>query len=184
MTRPRATNTPVGELAAVVQDLSARLRILETVGHQHYTDPYLTSNAPNVYLTANESIPAGGVNTTVAWDAVDDNTWGSWNAGSPSLLTVPFSGRFVAILNIRFAANATGNRFIQVVRTSDSKALGSLQNAAATVSTRMSLTTAPFTLAAGDSVYAQVNQTSAGALNIEPSSATDVGSIFGLVWLS
>lgn len=81
------------------------------------------------------------------------------------LWTAPNAGIVIGIVNVVWAINATGSRFIQCVRDNDS--IGSLQCAAAPNGrTRLQATFAN-NISAGQKLYADVYQASGGALTAE-----------------
>lgn len=186
MTRPRVTSGPVDDIAGVLADTSARIRNLETVGHQHPPAPaYTPANSPRAYRTSNQTIP-NNTATTLSWAGVDDNTWGAWSAGSPTLLVAPLTGRYIAIAQVRWLPNVAGWRNVGIFRTSDGDLLSSVQHdatASAAVTTRMVVTTPVIALTAGDSVYASAQQTSGGNLDVQ-FIAGDIGPSFSLILLA
>jgi hypothetical protein len=154
----------------VPQDMQNLADALDTLIKKRTTQVVLAKSTASI---ANNSV------TTINWSSAIKNNHGLWTAGSPSLITVPYSGTYMAFLSVRFASDATASGFRQsrvdvggaeqmVVNIPATSALNST-NMVAQVSHPMLLT-------AGDQITFKVYQNSGGALDI-------VGNTRCAVWL-
>jgi hypothetical protein len=110
-----------------------------------------------------QTIPNGSV-TDVALDAEAFDTAGLHSTTTNNhLVTAPVAGVYQITGNVRFAANATGSRFVAL--DGPGGWLASSWQLANTSSNDQSVSTA-FSLAAGQSVSIQVYQTSGGNLDL------------------
>ena len=66
-----------------------------------------------VYRSTNQSIPTGTL-TAITFDATRYDTDGLWAAGTPTRLTCTRPGIYLACGGVRFAANGTGGRAVQI----------------------------------------------------------------------
>lgn len=138
--------------------------------------------APRVNRSTDLGIP-DATDQAITWDAVNNDSYGTWNAGSPTRLTAPLTGRYVATATVAFAGNAAGFRALWIEKT------GTLTLARAhTLSvgggspTWMNITTPPFDMIAGqDYIRCLVRQNSGLAINITQSST--FSPAMGLVYL-
>lgn len=121
---------------------------------------------------------ANDTTTTVTWD--NSNSWGHnnngvWSSGTPTKLFAPFDGYYTLYVHTTWASNATGYRRTSLRRYN---VAGSVQGTITTVtlppvsgvSTEYDLIVPQFELAAGESIDAQVRQTSGGSLALQVSS--------------
>ena len=63
----------------------------------------------NVHATAQQVVPTSANTVLNTWNTVDFDTSGFFNAGTPSILKVPFAGIYWVHANISCAQNGSGN---------------------------------------------------------------------------
>ena len=127
--------------------------------------------SPRTYRSTDQSIP-NDADTAISFDTVSSDLWTCWAAGSPTLLSAPITGRYMAIASLQFAANATNYRSAWVELTGATVlAKTTILAASGAVPTALQVTTPPFTMTKGtDYLRLLVRQNSGGALNCANSS--------------
>lgn len=121
------------------------------------------SITPRVYRTSDASI-ADATDEVVTWEADEFDGLGHWSSGTD--LTVQVPGRYQAVAQVRFAANATGfraawirlNGSTQIARTQVLPISGS--------PSYFQVVSTPVALVAGDDLQLVVRQNSGGALSL------------------
>jgi hypothetical protein len=114
---------------------------------------------------APQSIPNGAV-TTVTFDSESFDTADLHNTTmNTHLVTAPVAGVYQITGNVRFAGNATGNRFVALSTTTSGGWIATAWQLANTSSNDQSVSAA-YALAAGESAYLEVYQTSGGSLDL------------------
>ena len=124
--------------------------------------------APRAYRLADQSINNASA-TPIIWEGVDSDAFGTYTA-SAAQLVVGVPGRYVAVGQVDFASNATGQRSASVVV--DGVVMGSQRIAAYGAVAQVNVSSLPFTVASSASVSLLVEQNSSGALNAVASSST------------
>jgi len=117
--------------------------------------------APRAYRTANQSISNASA-TPITWEGVDSDAFGTFTA-SAAQLVVSVPGRYVAVGQVDFASNATGQRSASIIV--DGSVLGSQRVAAYSAIAQVNVTALPFTVASSAAVSLWVEQNSTGALD-------------------
>ena len=69
--------------------------------------------SPKAYRTALQSI-TGGSDTTVIFQAVENDGWDCWDGGHPSRLTAPITGRYIAQSQLKWSDGASGVRRVSI----------------------------------------------------------------------
>ena len=114
-----------------------------------------------VYLTINQTSPS---NTTrnIAWDAAQYDTDSFWSAGSATRLTVPATGYYVAVANIRLDSNAT----IELILLKNGAAVvGGFDPNYGSASLSVGAASAPIHATAGD--YFELDLFTSSAINMD-----------------
>ena len=106
--------------------------------------------APRASRNANLTV-ANTTDTAVTWAAVNSDAWGCWNAASPTYLSAPLTGRYMATAQVEFAGDADGFRQAWIRRNGTSvlgydKAI----SAAAASPTDMTVAAPSFDMTKGD----------------------------------
>lgn len=122
-------------------------------------------------------------NVVVVNVTFDAETFDTANLHSPTtnnhLVTAPVAGVYQITGNVRWAMNATGNRFVDISTTSGGR-IASVWELANTNNTDQSVSAA-YSLAAGDSVFLEVFQTSGGNLDLVKNATDDPN--LSMVWI-
>lgn len=125
--------------------------------------------------TATLSIAVSGTPQVVPFEAAlngDGNKFGLWSSTTnPSRITIQKNGFYMVFGGVTFAASATGDREIYVVK-SGAGAFGRVTIKSATLANPLTCCTF-MKLVRGDYVELFVNQTSGGALNITTTAANE-----------
>lgn len=126
--------------------------------------------APRASRSTDQSIP-DGTDTAISFDGVNSDAWGAWSLTNATRLTARISGRYLAVGQVQFAANATGFRAAWIEKNG-TQTFGRVQVPAVSGSpTWLSVTAQSFDMTAGtDWVRLSVRQNSGGALNATNSS--------------
>ncbi len=104
--------------------------------------------------------------TTVTWEADESDAYGFWDSGAATVLTCKVPGRYMAVGDARFAANATGIRAAWI-ELNTTTTVGRVRAAAtATLPAQITVTSQAFTMAINDTVRMRVEQTSGGNLDL------------------
>ena len=108
--------------------------------------------APRASRSANLTV-ANTTDTAVTWAAVNSDAWGCWNAASPTYLSAPLTGRYMATAQVEFAGDADGFRQAWI-RRNGSDVLGYVKqiSAAAASPTNMVVATGAFDMTKADYV--------------------------------
>jgi len=69
--------------------------------------------SPKAYRTALQSITSG-TDTTVIFQAVENDAWECWDAGQPSRLTAPITGRYIAQAQLKWSDGSAGVRRVSI----------------------------------------------------------------------
>lgn len=69
--------------------------------------------SPKAYRTSLQSI-TGGSDTTVIFQAVENDDWDCWDGGHPSRLTAPITGRYMAQVQLKWGDGASGVRRVSI----------------------------------------------------------------------
>jgi len=127
----------------------------------------IQSNVPScrVYRSTAQSIPNGAL-TTISFDA---ERWDTDNihdpAVNPTRLTCRTAGKYLVVVSVEFAGNATGNR--QIAFQVNGSAYSGFQRTAGDSAANELTTAAVLDLVVGDYVEVVVSQTSGAALNAQ-----------------
>lgn len=126
--------------------------------------------APRANRSTDQSI-ADATDVAISFDGVNNDAWGCWSSGSATRLTAPVTGRYMAVGQVAFAANATGFRRVWIERNGTST-LGrsDLSTALAGSAVWLNVTANAFDMTQGDYIRLMVRQNSGGALNATTSS--------------
>lgn len=123
------------------------------------------SISPRAYRTDALTLTTA-TDTTVTWQADDADGYGFWDAGSPTVLTCKVPGRYMAVGDARFAANATGVRAASI-ELNGSTVVGRVRAAATSADpAQITVTSQAFTMALDDTIVLKVEQTSGGNLDL------------------
>lgn len=132
----------------------------------------LSGIAMEMWRDTSQSIPNNAV-TDIIWEEGASNSAlaeSYWDQALPTLLTFKRTGMYSVALSVDFAANATGARWIGILKTNyDGVNSGGSVIQAAVGSgekTQMHMTTHLKVTTIGQAIKAQVRQTSGGALAI------------------
>lgn len=137
------------------------------------------SIAPRAYRTTAQTLTTA-TETTITWEADESDAYGFWSSGAATVMTCQVPGRYLAVADVRFAANATGIRTAYIERNS-STTIGRLRaDAAATGATHLTVTSQATTLAIGDTIRVRAEQTSGGNLDVV---ASDGAPSLSLIYL-
>lgn len=138
------------------------------------------THVPSCYLQLTSyHLTATGTNI-VTWDApvFDNDTM--WSGSNPTLITINTPGQWLIIMNLVWAASATGHRWGFVTKNGTNVATNSLLFAGSTGPGQSSTGVAPAVLAVGDVLRCYTDQDSGGSLNLQNDFG---GSKFGAVWV-
>jgi hypothetical protein len=108
---------------------------------------------------------ADGANTNLTFDTVDVDTFGGFALATPDSITIPSgsAGFYLITSHVSLAANATGQRYLNLV-VNGVRVAGQIAPAYAGVPTNITCT-AIAQLAVGDAITTDVFQNSGGPLN-------------------
>jgi hypothetical protein len=135
--------------------------------------------APRVSRTGDVTLTTA-TNTLITWQADERDDYGMWDAGSPTVLTCRVPGRYVAGLDVRFAANATGVR-AGWIELNSTTVVGRVRMAATSaLPAQLTVCSQAFTMSIGDTVRAYVEQTSGGNLDLVVSGSSPSLSVMYL----
>ena len=133
-----------------------------------------------VYNSVVQSIP----NTTETTILYDTERWDNGGLHSTSSntgrLTAVKAGKYLIVLNVFFAANATGTRLLAIYHSAPLAIAACSQPGNAALPQSFSVSTI-YHLAANEYVYATAQQTSGGALNLSGPPGT--GPEFSMQWI-
>jgi len=154
--------------AAGMVPCPGRVAFLLTDGTDLFAVDHLAADgltlAPRAYRLTDQSI-ADATDVAVSWDADNNDAWAAWIVGTPTRITAPVTGRYLATAYTRFAANATGFRSAWILKNAtDILARETVISAAAASPTQMTVSAPAFDLTKGDYVELYVRQNSGGAL--------------------
>jgi hypothetical protein len=127
-----------------------------------------------------QAIPSGSV-TNVTFNAESFDTANLHDVTTNNhLLTAPVAGVYQITGNVRFESNPTGARFVDISTTNGGRIASVYQGANPANPTDQSIS-ATYALAAGDSAFLEVYQTSGASLNLEKTGTDDPN--FSMVWV-
>jgi hypothetical protein len=128
-----------------------------------------------------QSIPNGSVtDVTLNTEAFDTANLHD-NVTNNHVLTAPVAGVYQITGNVRWAANATGTRFVDISATGGGRIASVWANATAGGPETDQSISATFALSAGGQVNLEVFQTSGGALNLVKNGTDDPN--LSMVWI-
>lgn len=128
-----------------------------------------------VYRTSDLSIASSAANTMIPWQAASWNIGTLWAVGNPTRLTAPIAGRYLLVLNEKWATSPTGRRGAGYQINGTSSAY-ELQAQPPTASKNPTLNACDIVdLAAGDYVEIYGYQTSGGAILLNSGVDTSFG---------
>ena len=106
--------------------------------------------APRAYRSSSLTV-ANTTETAVTWAGANSDEWDTWISASPTLLSAPITGRFMATAFVEFAGDADGFRQAWV-RKNGADVVGYVKqlSAAAASPTNMTVSTPAFDLTKGD----------------------------------
>lgn len=137
------------------------------------------SIAPRAFRTTAQTLTTA-TETTITWESDESDAYGFWSSGAATVLTCQVPGRYLAVADVRFAANATGIRTAYIERNATST-IGRVRVAAAGAgATHLTVTSQATTLAIGDTIRVRAEQTSGGNLDVV---ATDGAPSLSLLYL-
>lgn len=137
------------------------------------------SISPRAYRTTAQTLTTG-TETTITWEADESDAYGFWSSGAATVMTCQVPGRYLAVADVRFAANATGIRTAYIERNS-STTIGRVRVAAAGAgATHLTVTSQATTLAISDTIRVRAEQTSGGNLDVV---ASDGAPSLSLIYL-
>jgi hypothetical protein len=123
------------------------------------------SIAPRAYRTTALTLTTA-TDTTVTWEADESDAYGFWDSGAATVLTCKVPGRYMAVGDARFAANATGIRAAWI-ELNTTTVVGRVRAAATSANpAQITVTSQAFTMAINDTVRMRVEQTSGGNLDL------------------
>lgn len=166
-TRP----TPVPG-ALLYETNTGRMMMGVSVASVNYWVPLPGAHVLSVRQTAAQSIVDGAPGTMVNFQAVDDDPFAMWVAGTPTRVTPKFPGWFLFNGGVSFASNQTNYRACQWYK-SGGQVLGAISNQTGVSGTGTGLVAKPFPLYLnGTTDYVELNalQTSGAALSTAVSS--------------
>lgn len=138
--------------------------------------------APRVARTSTQAIATAGFGYTVTFDTAISDAWGAWSSSDPTKLTAKITGRYQAVGQVTFAADATGSRALTLFRNGTTTVgrqwVASLGGGNTTT---LNVCSVPFDMTAGDYITMIVFQNSGGNLNIVNDST--FGISMGLIYL-
>lgn len=143
---------------------------LLTDGEDLFAVDHLAANnltlAPRAYRSSNLTV-ANTTDTAVTWDGANNDGWGTWVAGSPTRLTAPVTGRFMATAYVEFSGDADGFRQAWV-RKGGTETLGYMKmlSAASGSPTNMTVATPAFDLDKGDYIELVVRHNAGNDLTL------------------
>lgn len=106
--------------------------------------------APRAYRSANLTV-ANTTETAVTWAGANSDEWGSWASASPTFLSAPITGRYMATAQVEFAGDADGFRQAWIRRNgTDILGYHKQLSAASGSPTNMTVATPAFDLTKGD----------------------------------
>lgn len=127
--------------------------------------------APRANRSTNQNI-ANATDASIDFDGVNSDAWGSWASGANSArLTCKVPGRYMAVGQVTFEANATGFRRVWIEKDSSST-VGRVDAISIGAGSAMwlNVTSQPFTMAVGEYIRLMVRQNSGGSLAVVNSS--------------
>lgn len=142
----------------------------------------LTALGARVSLQGTQTI-ANNTTTTISWDTLRFDTGGFFNAGSPTIFTVPSTGLYWVGVSTNWALASSGERFVafRVNASTDliSFACSPLNDISANAGVSTSVL---LSLSAGDTVKVVVFQGSGANLNLSPTvlATTDQTNTFSI----
>lgn len=130
------------------------------------------SIVPQVKLkVSGQSIP-NSTNTLISWSSAVSNTDTMWASGTPTQITVQTAGTYVVTINIGWASNGTGFRFVFGLLNGTTAGFAVCKNqqagaafAVAAIGTTQTVSAVLPNLAVGNTFFVLVNQGSGGALS-------------------
>lgn len=145
----------------------------------HVSDASM-SLSPRAYRTSDQTITTA-TDTAVTWSAADSDPWSCWSAGTPTRLTAPLDGRYMAVGYAQFAASTTGIRGVWISDGSSNVLARSQVSASSADPTYLSVVTPAFTLAKSGYITMSVRQTSGG--NLALTRVTSYSPALSLIYL-
>lgn len=137
------------------------------------------SIAPRAFRTTAQTLTTA-TETTITWESDEADAYGFWSSGAATVMTCQVPGRYLAVADVRFAANATGIRTAYIERNS-STTIGRLRVSATSAgATHLTVTSQATTLAIGDTIRVRAEQTSGGNLDVV---ASDGSPSLSLIYL-
>lgn len=127
--------------------------------------------APRTSRSTNQTI-ATATDAAIDFDGVNSDAWGSWASGANSArLTCKVPGRYMAVGEATFEANATGFRRVWIEKDGTST-VGRVDAISIGGGSAMwvNVTSQPFTMAVGEYIRLMVRQNSGGNLSVINSS--------------
>lgn len=127
--------------------------------------------APRTSRSTNQNI-ANATDASIDFDGVNSDAWGSWASGANSArLTCKVPGRYMAVGEVTFEANATGFRRVWIEKDGTST-IGRVDQISIGAGSAMwmNVTAQPFTMAKDDYIRLMVRQNSEGTLSVLNSS--------------
>lgn len=137
------------------------------------------SITPRAFRTTAQTLTTA-TETTITWESDESDAYGFWSSGAATVMTCQVPGRYLAVADVRFAANATGIRTAYIERNATSTIGRVRVSAAATGATQLTVTSQATTLAIGDTIRVRAEQTSGGNLDVV---ATDGAPSLSLIYL-
>ncbi len=121
-------------------------------------------------LAAVFSVPNNAL-TAITWDTEVKDTNSMFAGGSPTIVTIQTTGFYLAILNVTFAANATGQRRVAMVLSGTAGVAPLEQTDASAAGIAGYNLVVAHDMTAADTVTFQAFQDSGGALNASANSS-------------
>ena len=171
-----STDTVAGvKYLASVAPLPGAVCVLATDGTDIFLLDHVAADGRTLSPRANRSTDQSitdVTDTAITFDGANSDSWACWVAGSPTRLTAPITGRYMAISVVQFAGNATGFRSAWIEKTGTAVlARVNAISVGAGSPTMFQVTTPSFDMTAGtDYLRLMVRQNSGGALNCTNSS--------------
>lgn len=139
--------------------------------------------APRAFRTSTQAIGTGGLGTYVTFSDVTSDAWGAWSSGDATKLTARLTGRYQAVGQVAFAANATGSRALLINRNGTTTVARQwVASLGGGNDTHLNVCSVPFDMTAGtDYIQMAVFQNSGGNLNLVNDG--QFGISMGLIYL-
>jgi hypothetical protein len=135
--------------------------------------------APKAYRTTNLAVTAA-TETVVAMEAVESDAWGCWSAGTPSRLTAPADGRYMAQAQTWFTDVAAGSRYARLLLGGATEIAYGMTPKGLARGAYVNISSAPLTLTKGQyielAVYSDIAVTLTASPFLNCVSLTHLGS--------